>query len=125
MNISGTESITMAKSTETGTDSELRIPPGPEKSLDRVAAAPVPPARPAPGDNGRPSSPEEMRLEIERTRQRMSVTLDVIEDRLVSQKRELWARATLQGFRRRVTSEPWRSLAIAFAVGYVVAAIRD
>jgi hypothetical protein len=76
-------------------------------------------------ENGRPSDPEEMREEIERTRARMSATLDTIEDRLIEGKREIWARATLQGFRRKVSREPWRSLAIAFAAGYVVAAIRD
>jgi ElaB/YqjD/DUF883 family membrane-anchored ribosome-binding protein len=75
--------------------------------------------------NGRPSSLEEMRAEIEATRIRMSSTLDDIEDRLVRQKRDLWAKATFQGFRRKVSSEPWRSLAIAFVAGYIVAAIRD
>jgi hypothetical protein len=75
--------------------------------------------------NGRPTDPDEMREEIERTRQRMSSTLDSIEDRLVRRKRELWARATFQGVRRTIASEPWRSLAVAFAAGYIVAAIRD
>jgi hypothetical protein len=82
-------------------------------------------AGPMPGANGRPSDPEDMRQEIQRTRARMSSTLDAIEHRLVEQKREIWARATLQGFRRKITTEPWRSLAIAFAAGYIVAAIRD
>lgn len=78
-----------------------------------------------PAGNGRPEDPDDMRQEIQRTRARMSLTLDTIEARLVEQKREIWARATLRGFRHRVTSEPWRSLAIAFAAGYIVAAIRD
>jgi ElaB/YqjD/DUF883 family membrane-anchored ribosome-binding protein len=108
--------------TETQTDQELRIPPGPERSLQRIedggAVTQV-------SANGSPSSPDEMQQEIERTRQRMSHTLDLIEDRLVRQKEDLWAKATMQGFRRRISSEPWRSLAIAFAVGYIVAAIRD
>jgi len=77
------------------------------------------------GRNGRPADPEEMREEIERTRVRMSYTLDAIENHVVQRKREIWAKATLQDFRRTVSSEPWRSLAIAFAAGYIVAAIRD
>jgi hypothetical protein len=84
-----------------------------------------PPGPAVAAGNGRPSSPEEMRAEIEATRIRMSSTLDDIEDRLVRQKRDLWAKATFQGFRRKVSSEPWRSLAIAFVAGYIVAAIRD
>jgi ElaB/YqjD/DUF883 family membrane-anchored ribosome-binding protein len=66
-----------------------------------------------------------MRDEIQQTRARMSMTLDAIEEQLVQQKRELWAKATLQPFRRKISTEPWRSMAIAFAVGYIVAAIRD
>lgn len=95
--------------------------------------APTPPERTLPrgpvldgvGRNGRPADPEAMRVEIERTRERMSDTLEAIEDHVVRRKQELWSRATLQDFRRKVSSEPWRSLAIAFAAGYVVAAIRD
>jgi hypothetical protein len=112
---------------------ELAIPPGPrpparsgDGSSGRLAERPA--ARGAVVDgmgNGRPGDPDEMRLEIERTRQRMSATLDTLEDRLVRQKREIWAKATLQGVRRRIGTEPWRSLALAFVVGYVVAAIRD
>lgn len=75
--------------------------------------------------NGRPGDPDALRRDIEATRARMSRTLDEIEGRLVRQKEELVARATLRGFRRRISSEPWRSMAIAFAAGYIVAAIRD
>ena len=75
--------------------------------------------------NGRPGDPDGLRLDIEATRARMSRTLDEIEGRLVRQKEELVARATLRDFRRRISSEPWRSMAIAFAAGYIVAAIRD
>ena len=80
----------------------------------------------------RVTSPEEMRREIEATRARMSRTLDQIEDRvvhekeeLVRKKEELWARATLRDFRHTVSTEPWRSVAIAAVVGYLVAAVRD
>jgi hypothetical protein len=104
-------------------DETLAIPPAPSPVAAPAAARPVA-GRPDRG-NGRPSSPEDMRAEIEQTRARMSLTLDEIEDRLIRQKRDLWARATLQGFRRKITTEPWRSMAIAFAVGYIVAAIRD
>jgi ElaB/YqjD/DUF883 family membrane-anchored ribosome-binding protein len=111
--------------TETNPD-ELVIPRVPARREDHAPARAA--TRGAVVDeiaNGRPDDPEEMRAEIERTRQRMSTTLDVLEDRLVRQKQELWAKATLQGFRRTLAREPWRSVAIAFVVGYVVAAIRD
>ena len=82
--------------------------------------------------NGRPSDPEAMRAEIERTRARLSRTLDEIEERVVRERRalerkkeKLWDRATLKGVRSRLSREPWRSVAIGFAVGYIVAAIRD
>jgi hypothetical protein len=115
---------------DTTDDQKLTIPPVPEATPKRVGQRPESvttrqAARPVAASNGRPDGPEEMRLEIERTRARMSHTLDVIEDRLVRQKQEIWAKATLQGFRRKVSSEPWRTLAIAFVAGYIVAAIRD
>lgn len=73
-----------------------------------------------------------MRREIARTRARMSSTLDAVEariaherDSLERKKDELVDRATLKGLRRTLASEPWRSMAIAFVAGYVVAAIRD
>ena len=82
--------------------------------------------------NGRPSGPEAMRAEIARTRARMSDTLDELEHRIAAErkalerkKEELWAKATLQGVRKKLSKEPWRSVGIAFAVGYIIAAIRD
>jgi ElaB/YqjD/DUF883 family membrane-anchored ribosome-binding protein len=111
----------MADPTER-TDESLAIPPGPGPAPVRAAGRNVTTGA---AGNGRPSSPEEMRTEIQHTRMRMSMTLDAIEEELVQQKRDLWARATLQPFRRKIATEPWRSMAIAFAVGYIVAAIRD
>lgn len=86
----------------------------------------LPPATksPAVGD-GQGAGPDEVRSEIDRTRQRMSRTLDEIEGRLSEGKDALVARATFRDLRRQITTEPWRSLAIAFVAGYVVAAIRD
>jgi hypothetical protein len=110
----------MADRTEDRTERPEIVPAAPQRAL--------PAAEPAPDiimGNGRPSDPDEIRQEIERTRERMSRTLDAIEDRLVQRKDEIWARATFRSLRHRVSSEPWRSLAIAFVVGYVVAAIRD
>lgn len=82
--------------------------------------------------NGRSNDPAELRREIERTRARMSSTLDAVEARIAYEreslerkKDELVDRATLKGFRRKLSREPWRSVAIAFVAGYVVAAIRD
>lgn len=70
-------------------------------------------------------STENVRLEIEQTRDRMSRTLDEIEGRIIERKEEIWARATLQDLRHRVSADPWRPLLIAFAAGYIFAAIRD
>lgn len=75
--------------------------------------------------DGRFSDPDELRREIERTRARMTRTLDELEGRLVRGKEELVARVTFRDVRQRLSAEPWRTLAVAFVVGYVVAAIRD
>ena len=82
--------------------------------------------------NGRASNPAEMRREIDATRERMSSTLDALEARvswerqsLERKKNELVDKATLKPLRERLQREPWRSMAIAFVAGYVVAAIRD
>ena len=82
--------------------------------------------------NGRPGGPDAVRREIEATRARMSRTLDELEHRIVRERRamerkkeELWDKATLKGVRRKLSREPWRSVGIAFAVGYIIAAIRD
>ena len=69
--------------------------------------------------------PEALREDIERTRARMSGTLDRIEERITERRREMWAKVTLQDVRDAVTTEPWRNLLIAFVAGYVVAAVRD
>lgn len=138
----------MAKSTETTTPdtptSDRALPPG-GSTVPTAAASPVPgPSgpdtgageldrpRPAVRGNGRPSDPAEMRREIERTRARMSSTLDAVEarieherDSLERKKDELVDRVTLKGVRDRLQREPWRTMAIAFVAGYVIAAIRD
>ncbi len=97
-----------------------------ERAMDgRGAADGGPSASPA-------DTPDAMRREIQRTRARMSATLDTLEVRLGREKAELsrkkdelWGKATLKDFRHAVTREPWRSLAIAFVAGYIVAALRD
>lgn len=108
---------------------DIRSVPGPAARGPNV---PAPAGRPTRAGNGRPGSPAEMRREIERTRARMSGTLDALEARieyerqsLEEKKDELVDRATLKGLRRRLSREPWRSMAIAFAAGYIIAAIRD
>lgn len=108
------------------------LPPG----RARTPAAPAADRRPARTErartNGRPSSPEEMRREIDRTRARMSDTLDALEARILHEKEALARKkesfvstVTLRGVRRTLAREPWRSMAIAFAAGYIIAAIRD
>lgn len=117
---------------------DLSLPPGPGPDVARGARPgsmePVS-GRGAPGrpvGNGGPADPDDVRREIEATRARISGTLDQIEGRLVREKRqlgrktdELWAKATLQGVRGKISEEPFRSMAIAFVAGYIVAAIRD
>lgn len=73
-----------------------------------------------------------MRREIERTRARMSGTLDALEARIAYERsaleekaEEVVDRVTMKKLRRKLSQEPWRSMAIAFVAGYVVAAIRD
>ena len=104
-------------------------------SIDRIT--PPTTERDAPttlrvGGNGGPADPEAMRDEIERTRARLSRTLDELETRIVREREalerkrvDLWEKATLKGVRRKLSSEPWRSMGIAFAVGYIIAAIRE
>lgn len=82
--------------------------------------------------NGRGVSPREVRRDIEQTRARMSSTLDALEDRLAYERQELERKkndlvdkVTLKPVRRRLRREPWRSMALAFVAGYIVAAIRD
>jgi ElaB/YqjD/DUF883 family membrane-anchored ribosome-binding protein len=82
--------------------------------------------------NGRPESRAEMRREIEQTRARMTDTLDALEARieferaaLEQRKKQMIDRVTLKGVRQKMAEEPWRSMAIAFAAGYIIAAIRD
>ena len=72
-----------------------------------------------------PEEADALREDIERTRDRMSETLDRIEHRIVRRRNEFWSKATLQDAREAMASEPWRSLLIAFAAGYVLAAMRD
>lgn len=94
-----------------GAPLDHRLPPGSDLPLA--------------GEDGQGGGPDDVRRDIDRTRERMSRTLDELEGRLSEGKDVLVARATFRDFRRQITSEPWRSLAIAFVAGYVVAAIRD
>ena len=66
-----------------------------------------------------------LRQDIERTRDRMSSTIDRIEGRLVRRRDEVWSKATFGDARQAIARGPWRSLLIAFAAGYVLAALRD
>lgn len=99
---------------------------------DRIEAPRSPARALSTVSNGRPAGPDDVRREIEATRSRISGTLDQLEGRLVQEKEELvrkkeelWAKATLQGARRKLAEQPFRSMAIAFVAGYVIAAIRD
>ncbi|NIP83254.1 MAG: DUF3618 domain-containing protein [Gemmatimonadetes bacterium] len=112
---------------------ELELPPsGSVAPTAGTARHPVAAPAERVRSNGRPESSAEMRREIDRTRARISDTLDALEARVVHEKRALertrdavWSRVTLRGVRRKLSREPWRSVAIAFAAGYIIAAIRD
>jgi hypothetical protein len=111
----------------------------PEQARAGNAPEPAPPAVPSPppaadgaavrgGETASPGSTdgaEALREDIGRTRDRMSRTLDRIEGRIARRRDEVWSKATLQDVRARIASEPWRGLLIAFAAGYVLAALRD
>ena len=115
----------MAESIRGGTiPDDHRLPPG-RGELPARAGGSGAVATPVLTGNGRTSDPDALRREIEDTRARMTRTLDEIEGKLARQKEELVARATFRDFRRKISSEPWRAVAIAFVAGYVVAAIRD
>lgn len=104
-------------------------------SIDRIMPPTAERDAPTPyesGGNGHPGDPEAMREEIERTRARMSRTLDELETRIIQEREalerkrvDLWEKATLKGVRRKLSTEPWRSMGIAFAVGYILASIRE
>jgi ElaB/YqjD/DUF883 family membrane-anchored ribosome-binding protein len=111
-------------------------PPSSLESERKGAGSRAAPARSTRGShaagNGRPDDPAELRQEIAETRARMSSTLDVLEARLAQEraslerkKTEVVEMATLKPVREKLSREPWRSIAIAFVAGYVVAAIRD
>jgi len=68
---------------------------------------------------------EEARREIEDTRGRISGTLDAIELRLREQREELRNRLdVLRAVRRRIRSNVWPSLGIAFGAGAALGMIR-
>jgi hypothetical protein len=121
-------------------DSAAELPPvapDPGSALPaagETAGPSTPPARvgtrapgPAgePWTNGRPRDPEAIRQDIQRTRSRMSDTLDALEAELVREKEALVRTVTLKPVREKLKRQPWKSMAIAFAAGYIIAAIRD
>lgn len=119
-----TERALPAAGTDTPAPLEVRSVP------DRTMS--VPSDRTRVRTNGRASNPAEMRREIEATRERMSGTLDALEARvsrerqsLERKKDDLVDKATLKPLREQLKREPWKSMAIAFVAGYVIAAIRD
>jgi hypothetical protein len=102
----------------------------PERVPRSLPSTPPPADEPAirGGETASPDSPDgadALREDIGRTRDRMSRTLDRIEGRIARRRDEVWSKATLQDLRVTVASEPWRGLLIAFAAGYVLAALRD
>lgn len=68
-----------------------------------------------------PSSTDEARDAVERTRGRISETLDEIEGRLVSKKEQLKARADIaRPVRDRVNERPFQAVGIALGAGLLL-----
>ncbi|HEX7051515.1 MAG TPA: DUF3618 domain-containing protein [Longimicrobiales bacterium] len=80
--------------------------------------------RTGPGDEATeraPTSTTEARREIERTRGRISTTLDALEERVDSTRNEIRERLdVLRPVRRQVREHHWASLGIAFGTGVLL-----
>jgi len=68
-----------------------------------------------------PRTVAEARRAVQASRERMSDTLEAIEDRLVSKKQQIEERMdVLRPIKKRVRSRPWPALAVAFGVGVLL-----
>jgi ElaB/YqjD/DUF883 family membrane-anchored ribosome-binding protein len=71
-----------------------------------------------------PRTVDEARDAVERSRQRISSTLDQLEDRIVEKKHEIQDRAdVLRPVRERIAQRPFTSVAIAIGVGAVLGSL--
>jgi ElaB/YqjD/DUF883 family membrane-anchored ribosome-binding protein len=73
-----------------------------------------------------PRTVEEARNAVVASRERMSDTLDAIENRLVTKKQEITDRMdVMRPVKKQVRSRPWPALALAFGVGFLFWKLRD
>jgi hypothetical protein len=73
---------------------------------------------------GEPRTVDEARDAVERSRQRISSTLDALEDRIVEKKHELQDRVdVLKPVREQIVSRPFTALAIGLGVGALLGSI--
>jgi hypothetical protein len=73
---------------------------------------------------GEPRTVDEARDAVERSRQRISSTLDALEDRIVEKKHELQDRVdVLKPVREQIVSRPFTAVAIGLGVGALLGSI--
>lgn len=76
------------------------------------------------GDAGSPRTVDEARDAVERSRQRISSTLDTLEGRIVEKKHELKDRAdVLRPVRERIAQRPFTLVAVAVGVGALLGSL--
>jgi ElaB/YqjD/DUF883 family membrane-anchored ribosome-binding protein len=76
------------------------------------------------GDAVSPRTVDEARDAVERSRQRISSTLDTLEDRIVEKKHELQDRAdVLRPVRERIAQRPFMVVAVAVGVGALLGSL--
>lgn len=73
---------------------------------------------------GSPQTVEEAREAVERSRQRISSTLDALEDRIVEKKHELKEKAdVLRPVRDQITARPFTAVAVGVGVGALLGSL--
>ena len=73
-----------------------------------------------------PQTLEEARRAVQLSRERMSDTLDQLEQRLVSKKEQIENRIdVMRPVKKQVRARPWPALAVAFGVGMVLWKMKD
>jgi hypothetical protein len=76
------------------------------------------------GPAGEPRTVDEARDAVERSRQRISSTLDALEDRIVEKKHELQERVdVLRPVRDQIVERPFTALAVGLGVGALLGSI--
>jgi ElaB/YqjD/DUF883 family membrane-anchored ribosome-binding protein len=73
---------------------------------------------------GSPQTVDEARVAVERSRERISSTLDALEDRIVEKKHELQDRAdVLRPVREQIVARPFTAVAVGLGVGALLGSL--